>query len=105
MTIPMAQVNSGSFSRFWAAQTLSQVGQRFGLLALPVIAIDILRADSVQVGYLTASLTACYLLVGLPAGAWVDRWRKKATMMRSALVRAAALACLTGLWADGRLTL
>jgi hypothetical protein len=99
------QLNSGTFLRFWTAQSLSQIGQRFGLLALPVVAIDTLNAGSAEVGYLTASLTACYLLVGLPAGAWVDRWPKKSTMMRSALVRAAALLSIAALWAVGYLTL
>ncbi|MFI6385849.1 MFS transporter [Nonomuraea sp. NPDC050540] len=105
MTNAAAETTSGAFPRFWAAQSLSQLGQRFGLLALPVAAIDILHAGSTEVGYLTAALTVCYLLVGLPAGAWVDRWPKKTTMMSSALVRALALAFLAGLWAGGHLTL
>ena len=91
-------LNAGPFTRFWIAQTASQLGQRFGLLAIPVVAIDVLDASATQVGYLTASLTVCYLLVGLPAGAWVDRWSKRRTMIRSAWARAAALLTVPTLW-------
>lgn len=98
-------VRSSRFLRFWTAQSLSQIGQRFGLLAVPVVAVQTLGAGSTEVGYLSASLTSCYLLVGLPAGAWVDRWTKRTTMMWSAVVRAAALATIPALWALGQLRL
>ncbi|MFI8422033.1 MFS transporter [Streptomyces sp. NPDC085479] len=95
----------GRFSRFWTAQTASQLGQRFGLVALPVVAIETLGAGATEVGYLTAALTACYLLIGLPAGAWVDRRRKRTTMIAAAVVRAAVLAVVPVLWAFDRLSL
>lgn len=98
-------LTSSAFRRFWSAQTVSQLGQRFGLVALPVVAIEILSASPQQVGYLTASLTLCYLLVGLPAGAWVDRWNKRSTMIRAAWVRAAMLLSVPVLWASGVLSL
>ncbi|GHJ48969.1 MFS transporter [Catellatospora sp. TT07R-123] len=105
MTTLVNDVSATRFLRFWAAQTLSQLGQRFGLIALPVVAIETLNAGIEEVGYLTASLTACYLLVGLPAGAWVDRWAKRPTMMRSAVIRAVALASIPAMWAAGHLGL
>ncbi|MFE0774900.1 MFS transporter [Streptomyces sp. NPDC058861] len=100
-----AEVNTGGFLRFWTAQTVSQVGQRFGLVALPVVAIETLHAGATEVGYLTAALTVCYLLIGLPAGAWVDRWSKRTTMIRAAVVRAVVLAGVPLLWAFDRLSL
>ncbi|MFD5388214.1 MFS transporter [Streptomyces sp. NPDC127074] len=102
---PTAGVNSRRFLRFWAAQSTSQLGQRFGLVALPVVAIETLHAGTSEVGYLTAALTVCYLLVGLPAGAWVDRRPKRAMMIRSAVVRALVLATIPALWAADRLSL
>jgi MFS family permease len=101
----VSDVSTGRFLRFWTAQTASQVGQRFGLLALPVVAIETLHAGAEEVGYLTAALTVCYLLIGLPAGAWVDRWSKRTTMIRAAVVRAVVLAALPVLWAFDRLSL
>ena len=45
-----------------------------------------------QMGALTAAETAAFLLIGLPAGAWVDRMRKRRTLIVADLVRAAARA-------------
>ncbi|MGW4896463.1 MFS transporter [Kitasatospora sp. NPDC004240] len=104
-TDPAAAVRGGRFLRFWAAQSASQLGQRFGLLALPVVAIETLGAGTEEVGHLTAALTACYLLVGLPAGAWVDRRPKRVVMIRSAVMRALVLATVPALWAADRLSL
>ena len=98
-------LTTSAFLRFWTAQTASQLGQRFGLLAIPVVAIDVLDASATQVGYLTASLTVCYLLVGLPAGAWVDRWSKRRTMIGSAWARAAVLLTVPALWAADALSM
>jgi len=52
---------------------VSQVGTQVTLVALPLIAVVVLRAPAFQVGLLTAAETAAFLLIGLPAGAWVDR--------------------------------
>ncbi|MGW6534221.1 MFS transporter [Streptomyces sp. NPDC055051] len=101
----MSEGSGSGFPRFWTAQTVSQLGQRFGMVALPVVAIDSLHAGAAEVGYLTAALTVCYLLVGLPAGAWVDRRPKRATMIGAAVVRAVVLACVPVLWAVDRLSL
>ncbi|MET7717251.1 MFS transporter [Streptomyces sp. NPDC005407] len=101
----LCDVRSGRFLRFWTAQSVSQLGQRFGLVALPVVAIETLHAGTEEVGYLTASLTACYLLIGLPAGAWVDRWLKRSTMIKAAVVRAVVLATIPALWASDHLSL
>lgn len=93
------ELRTGQFRRFWTAQTLSQIGERFGLVGIPVVAVLTLNADSRQVGLLSACLTVCYLVVGLPAGAWVDRWSKRTTMMRAAVVRAVILAVIPLAWA------
>lgn len=53
-----------------------------------------LNAPAIQVGLLTAAETAAFLLVGLPAGAWVDRMRKLPLMIRADVVRAVAMASI-----------
>src|SRR3712207_60753 len=45
-------------------------------------------------GVLTALETAAFLVIGLPAGAWVDRWRRKRVLVTNDLVRAVALGTL-----------
>src|SRR4051794_17780394 len=50
-------------------------------------------------GVLAALETAAFLLIGLPAGAWVDRWRRKRVLVVNDLVRMVALASLPIAWA------
>jgi predicted MFS family arabinose efflux permease len=82
------------FRHLWAAETVSQVGTQVTLLALPVVAVTVLAATPLQMGFLTALETAAFLLIGLPAGAWVDRWRRKRVLVTADLVRAVVLATL-----------
>ncbi|WEB42133.1 MFS transporter [Streptomyces yunnanensis] len=96
-------VNSANFKRFWLGQTLSQFGTRIGTLGLSVTAVELLHADSQEVGILGAASTVCYLLIGLPAGAWVDRMLKRRTMMVAALIRCLAVLAVPGLWLTGGL--
>ena len=96
-------VTSGNFRRFWFGQTLSQFGSRIGILGLSVIAVDLLHASSRELGILKASSTVCYLLIGLPAGAWVDRMLKRSTMMLAAWVRCLAMFTIPVLWLTGDL--
>jgi hypothetical protein len=57
----------GDFVRLWSAQTLSVTGSQVTALALPLTAILIFHATSLQVGGLTATQYAAFLLIGLPA--------------------------------------
>ncbi|SFX27137.1 MFS transporter [Streptomyces atratus] len=93
------------FGRLFAATALGQLGDRIIFLALPLVAIAALRADEFQVGLLTSMTTAGSLLVGLPAGAWVDRMRKRSVMISTDLVRALTLLTIPVAWWAGLLTL
>src|SRR5690348_11248350 len=64
-----------------------------------------LAATPFEMGVLTALETLAFLVVGLPAGAWVDRWRRKRVLVANDLVRMAALATLPVAWAMHALTL
>ncbi len=74
-------VASANFVRFWTGQTLSQFGSRLAQVALPVLAVELLHATARQLGYLNAAADAAFLLVGLPAGAMIDHWLKRRTMI------------------------
>jgi MFS family permease len=93
------------FGHLWAAETVSQVGTQITLVALPVLAVTILHATPFEMGVLTALETVAFLLIGLPAGAWVDRWRRKRVLVVNDLVRAVALGSLPLAWAFDVLTL
>jgi MFS family permease len=93
------------FGHLWAAETVSQLGTQVTYLALPVLAVTLLSATPLQMGFLTALETAAFLLIGLPAGAWVDRWRRKRVLVTADLVRAVTLATLPVAWLFDVLTL
>lgn len=92
-----------NFMTFWSAQTMSQFGVQIGQLAMPVLAVVVLGASEFQVGALNASAMAAFLVIGLPAGAWVDRWLKRRVMIAADLVRAAAMVSVPLLWWAGLL--
>ena len=93
------------FRQLWVGDTISQVGTQLSQLALPVLAVTVLHAGPREMGLLTAFETLAFLVVGLPAGAWVDRWRKKRVLITGDVVRALAFGSLPLAWALGHLTL
>jgi MFS family permease len=77
--------------RLWAAQTISVFGSGFTQLALPLIAATTLRATPAQMGILGAAEFAPFLLVGLFAGVWVDRVRRRPVLIAGDVGRAVLL--------------
>lgn len=93
------------FRRFFAATVAGQLADRFVFLALPLVAIVWLDAGEFEVGALTAMTTAGSLLIGLPAGAWLDRRRRRPVMIGADLLRAALLSLVPLAWSAGLLTI
>lgn len=79
------------FLYFWAGQSISLFGTQVSLLAIPLTAVITLGASASQMGMLTALETLPFLLIGLPAGAWIDRLRRRPVMIGSDLIRAGLL--------------
>ncbi|MFL5930273.1 MAG: MFS transporter [Gaiellaceae bacterium] len=69
---PLLRENQ-TFRRFFAAHTISLVGDQVALIALPLTAVLVLDAGAAEMGLLTAAGLFPYLLFSLHAGAWVDR--------------------------------
>ncbi|MGV9318919.1 MFS transporter [Streptomyces sp. NPDC003660] len=92
------------FRRLFAATAVGQLGDRVVFLTLPLIAIVALDAGEWQVGLLSTTTMAGSLLVGLPAGAWVDRVRKRSVLISTDLLRALVLLSLPVAWWTGVLT-
>ena len=82
------------FALLWAGEGTSQLGAQLAGLAMPIVAVTLLQATDAEMGYLNAAQTAAFLVVGLPAGAWLDRMRKRHVMIVADLVRAAAVAVI-----------
>src|SRR5499426_1481909 len=75
------------FLKFWAASAISDVGSQVTTLALPLIAVLLLGATPWQMGLLSAAGAAPVLVVGLFAGVWVDRLRRRPVMITADVAR------------------
>ncbi|WP_214406530.1 MFS transporter [Pseudonocardia lacus] len=86
------------FLKLWTAETVSHVGTTIGQLAVPLLAATALGATPWGMGLLTAATTAAFLLVGLPAGALLDRVRKRPVMIAADLARCALFGSVPLAW-------
>lgn len=80
------------FLKFWAAQSISQLGDQITYLALPLVAVLTLDASAAQMGLLTAAELMPHLLFSLAAGVWIERRANRRRLMIVAdIVRAGLL--------------
>ena len=85
---------SRDFRLLLAGQTTSQLGTQIAGVALPLLAVVTLHATPFEVGMLGAASTIAFAVLGLPAGAWVDRVRRRPVLVASDIVRALLLATI-----------
>lgn len=93
------------FNLLWGGETVSELGSQVSLLAIPLLAVKTLHATTFEMGLLTAASTAAFLIVGLPAGVWVDRVRRRRLMIGTDLGRLLALGSIPIAYTLGHLTL
>ncbi len=93
------------FRQLFLGDSVSQVGTQMTVLALPVLAVQVLDATAFEMGLLATFEFLAFLVIGLPAGAWVDRWRKQRVLVANDLVRAVAIGTLPLAWLLDVLTL
>ena len=86
-----AQPLSRDFQTFWFGQTISLIGSQITTFALPLTAILVLGASAREMGLLQAARTLPFLLVTLPAGLIVDRFRRRPLLIGADLGRAGLL--------------
>ena len=70
---------------------MSRFGSVVTRTALPLVALLVLGAGPLELAYLVISASAATLVVGLFAGAWVDRLRRRPILIATDIVRAALL--------------
>ncbi|HWO67898.1 MAG TPA: MFS transporter, partial [Umezawaea sp.] len=87
----MSSWSGRDFRLVWFGQTLSAFGNGVSQLAYPLPALGLTGSATVA-GSLAAVRAVPYLVLGLPAGALVDRWDRKRTMVLCDLGRAVNLA-------------
>lgn len=79
------------FLRLWAAQTVSSFGARIAREGFAMSAILSIHARPAQLGVLAALTLAPGVVVGLTAGGFVDRSRRRRVMIGADLFRTAVL--------------
>src|SRR5437762_9846632 len=79
------------FLKYWTASAVSDVGSQITALALPLIGALTLAATPWQMGLLGAAGGAPILIVGLFAGVWVDRLRRRPVLIAADVGRALML--------------
>ena len=79
------------FLKLWVGQAVSLFGSLVGRFALPLVAVVALDASPGQVALLYVAEMAPAILIGLFAGAWVDRLRRRPIMLWADVGRALLL--------------
>jgi MFS family permease len=94
---------SPDFFKYWAGQTLSNLGSSFTQWAVPLLVFQ-LTHSAVNLGVATAATFLPYLLFGLLLGAWMDRIDRKRAMIALDCVNAVVILSIPLMSQFGHLT-
>ena len=94
-----------AFAAYWSAATIGGFGMWVTIVAVQVLVVTTLDATPTEVGLINAAQFLPYMLLGIVAGALVDRWRRKPVLVTTALGRSVLLLTIPLLWATGMLSL
>jgi MFS family permease len=81
-----------NFRLLWTGETVSGLGSSMAVVGVPLLAVSELHAGTFAVAALTAAAYFPWLVIGLPAGAWVDRLPLRRLMIACDLVSAVVYA-------------
>jgi MFS family permease len=84
---PLTLFQEKDFSLLVTGQFISALGDKLNYIALGVLVFR-LTGSALEVGKMTLATFLPYLIFGLIAGAYVDRWDKRRTMITADLMRA-----------------
>ncbi len=93
------------FLMIWSAATVSIVGSQVTLIAIPFMALTMLHASVFQVSLLAAVEMVPFLLFTLPAGAWLDRVRRRPVLIGADIVRGFVLLSIPAAYLSNTLSL
>src|SRR5580698_346073 len=82
------------FRLLWTGETISGAGSAMAAFGVPLLAVQVLRASTFAVSALYAAAYVPWLVIGLPAGAWVDRLPARRLMIVCDVLSAALFATL-----------
>jgi MFS family permease len=93
------------FVKLWLGQFISDTGSQVSVLALPTVAILVLRATPFQVGLLSALEFLAFPVLGLVAGVYADRFRRIRIMAACDALRTLIFGSVPLAWAFGILSM
>jgi MFS family permease len=93
------------FRRLWIGETISMTGSGVTMFAFPLVAVLILHVTPGEMGVMRALGAAPAIVVGLIAGAWVDRVSRRRLLIGLNLVEGGLLLFIPAAYAVGRLSL
>jgi predicted MFS family arabinose efflux permease len=83
-----------NFRLLWIGESISAIGNAMAVVGMPLLAAEVLHASTLAVAALTAAAYLPWLVLGLPAGAWVDRLSCRPLMIICDVVSALLYASL-----------
>lgn len=92
------------YAILWSGQTISSIGTGISNLAIPLLVLTLTHSPT-QAGITAAIRAIPYIFFSLPAGALVDRWNRKRTMIFCDIGRAIALGSIPIVSVAGTLTI
>ena len=95
---PKHQRLGRSFSLLWGGEGVSLLGAATTSVLLPLLAVTEFGAGPAWMGVLAAASWLPWLVIGLPAGAWLDQRDPRRVMIIADLVAAATLASVPLAW-------
>ena len=101
---PKALWLNRDYMLLWSGQIVSNVGTQVSQLAFPLLILT-LTGSAAQAGFAGALRALPYVIFSLPAGALIDRWDRKRTMILCDTGRAISLASIPVAYALGDLTM
>lgn len=90
------------FVRVWLGQVASQFGNGVSLVATPLLVLALTDSPA-QAGLVAAMRSAPYIVLGLPAGALVDRWNRRIVLICCDIARGLAMGSVPLAWMLGLL--
>lgn len=92
------------FKMLWAGQSLNLFGDALMVIALPLLAVQVIGVSDSQAALLPFALGVPFFLFGLPAGVIIDRLPRRLTMIVCSTIQAVAFMIVTTLAFSGALT-
>jgi MFS family permease len=87
--------------KLWAGQTVSELGSVVTRTAVPLVALLVLGAGPLEMALLVVSASLAVLVVGLFAGAWVDRLRRRPILIWADAIRSVVLLSIPAAYMAG----